>query len=554
MSGFLYAKLKCTATAERGKITKYGKIKRYRGKVKRFKAKLKSVGAKCNCIALGYYLDDGSTGTNFKRPAFLSMIEEAKKGRIDAIIVKDLSRLGRNYIDVGDYLEQIFPTLGVRVIAVNSYYDSKNHEGDVIGLDVAINNIVNNMYSADLSKKIKSAFRAKWKQGISTNGVMPYGYRSDPETKEKWIVDDEAAEVVRLIFDRAASGWSLHMIADELNAKKIDTPNKYHRRKGTKNYYRKVSDKEDLWNVEQLRVMIRRQEYAGASVNHKRESVHMGIETKHIPEREWFIRENAHTPIVSRETYEKAQDIIKNSKKSDYIIPLQFVLKKKIRCGNCKLMMNYSVTTYEESCYCSHAKNTGRYSKCNTQKVSIKHIEETVYRTVKGYYKDLKLLDGLVGDAVRGIRPDYEKKVREAKDQIEILRQERIRQYEGYASGQITAERYMKTKEKLTLEIDRLTQEYEQAKEFVQYDDGICNEVKRLKDIACTETKQGKLTKKMVDAFIDTIYVYDKDRIEVKLKCADFISKAVERHNIIVDELLSDCGEGEESLKEDDHG
>ena len=105
MSGFLYAKLKCTATAERGKIIKCGKIKRYRGKVKRFKAKLKSAGAKCNCIALGYYLDDGYSGGNFQRPGFLEMLEDARKGVINLILVKDLSWLGRDYVEVGRYTE-----------------------------------------------------------------------------------------------------------------------------------------------------------------------------------------------------------------------------------------------------------------------------------------------------------------------------------------------------------------------------------------------------------------------------------------------------------------
>ena len=320
------------------------------------------------------FVDDGYTGTNFKRPAYQNMLEEAKKGNINVLVVKDLSRIGRNYIDVGDYLEQIFPLLGVRVIAVNSYYDSGDHKGSVAGLDVAITNIVNNMYSVDLSKKVKSSFQAKWKNGIATTWVMPYGYRRNQDTGERWIVDDEAADVIRQIFDRAASGWDLHMIADELNAMKIDTPNKYHRRKGTKNYHRKVSDKEDLWNIEQLRVIVRRVEYAGHVANHKRESVHMGIQTKHIPDREWYIIENHHTPIVSQEVFDKAQHIIKNGKRCDYILPIQFILRKKLKCGNCGLAMNYGANTYEEYCWCNHARNTGKYSKCIKERVSLNVI------------------------------------------------------------------------------------------------------------------------------------------------------------------------------------
>ena len=488
------------------------------------------------------FVDDGYTGTNFKRPSYMKMLEEAKKGNIDVLLVKDLSRIGRNYIDVGDYLEQIFPMLGVRVIAVNSYYDSGEHQGSVAGLDVAITNIVNNMYSLDLSKKIKSSFHAKWKNGISTTGVMPYGYRWNPETKEKWIVDDEAADVIRRIFDRAASGWDLHMIADELNAMKIDTPNKYHRRKGTKNYYRKVSDKEDLWNIEQLRVIVRRVEYAGHVANHKRESVHMGIKTKHIPDREWYVIENHHTPIISQEIFDKAQQIIKDGKRGDYILPIQFVLRKKLRCGNCGLAMNYGVNTYEEYCWCNHAKNTGKYSKCSREKVSLNHIEHTVYRVIKGYIKDINILEGLVDGATKGIRPKYEKIKAEAKGKIDTLKQERIRQYEAYASGHISEDAYLKKKDGLTRQIGELTEAYENAKELSEYDDSLACEVKRLKKIAGEDNDKEKLTKQMVEAFIDGVYVYDKDRIEVRLKCSDFVKKAVERHNVIMDELLEDRG------------
>ena len=488
------------------------------------------------------FVDDGYTGTNFKRPAYRSMLEEAKKGNINVLVVKDLSRIGRNYIDVGDYLEQIFPMLGVRVIAINSYYDSGEHQGSVAGLDVAITNIVNNMYSVDLSKKVKSAFRAKWKNGISTTGVMPYGYRRNPDTGERWIVDDEAADVIRRIFDRAASGWNLHMIADELNAMKIDTPNKYHRRKGTKNYYRKVSDKEDLWNIEKLREMVRRIEYAGHMANHKVERLHMGMQARSVPARDWYIIENHHTPIVSQEVFDKAQQVIKNGKSIDYRISNRFVLEKKIRCGNCGLAMNFGANTYEEYCWCSHAKSTGKYSRCSRDRVSLKHIEHTVYGVIKEWVKEINMLDGLVSESISRIIPEYEKSRSAAESRIAALKQERIRQYEAYASGQITGDEYLKKKNELTRRIEELTEAHDKADELIAYDDGLSREAKRLKGIAGEQSGSKKLTKKMVDAFIDVVYVHDKDRIEVKLKCSDFVVEAIERHNAIMDELPENRG------------
>ena len=122
------------------------------------------------------YVDDGYSGTNFERPAFKRMIEDAKKGKVDVVLVKDLSRLGRDYIVAGDYIEQIFPMLGVRFIAVNNGYDSAGHVSGAMGFDIAVNNLINTFYSRDLSKKIKSGNETKWRRGISTSSYAPYGY------------------------------------------------------------------------------------------------------------------------------------------------------------------------------------------------------------------------------------------------------------------------------------------------------------------------------------------------------------------------------------------
>ena len=173
------------------------------------------------------YVDDGYTGTNFNRPAFRQMIEDAKKKKIGTIITKDLSRLGRDYIGVGDYLEQIFPVLEVRYIAVNSNYDSKAYSGTTMGLDVQINNLINHLYSRDISKKIKSAVRTKWKQGKSTSGRLPFGYRKDVDAKGGWAVDPEAAQIVRTIFDKAIEGMNTKQIAEYLTERNAVTPGQH---------------------------------------------------------------------------------------------------------------------------------------------------------------------------------------------------------------------------------------------------------------------------------------------------------------------------------------
>ena len=143
---------------------------------------------------VGEYADDGYTGTNFERPGFTQMMEDIKSGKINCIIVKDLSRLGRNYIEMGKYLEQIFPMMGIRFIAINDNYDSNNYKGTTLGMDVIVSNLVNTMYCRDAGKKLRTANQVKWRKGITTASAAPFGYQFDPDKKGAFIVDPPAAK------------------------------------------------------------------------------------------------------------------------------------------------------------------------------------------------------------------------------------------------------------------------------------------------------------------------------------------------------------------------
>ena len=169
------------------------------------------------------FCDDGFSGTNFQRPDFTKMIECAKHGEISCIVVKDLSRFGRDYLEVGDYLEHIFPFLGIRFISINDHYDSLQHEGKTIGMDVAFKNLVYDYYSKDLSKKVKSAMSMKQREAKYVN-TAPYGYVVDPADKHHLIIEPRTAVVVRRIFLDIIAGKSCTQIAKELNAENIPTP------------------------------------------------------------------------------------------------------------------------------------------------------------------------------------------------------------------------------------------------------------------------------------------------------------------------------------------
>ena len=214
------------------------------------------------------FCDDGYTGTSFDRPQFSRMIEQVKHGEISCIVVKDLSRFGRDYLEVGDYLEHIFPFLGVRFVAVNDHYDSMKHSGKTIGMDVAFKNLIYDYYCKDLSKKVKSAMGMKQREARYVS-CAPYGYQICPTEKHQLVIDQEAAVIVRRIFLDVIAGKTTSQIAKELNSESVATPAEH------KSIRRRADRKAPQWTHHMILNIIENLKYTGTMVNHTRESRHI---------------------------------------------------------------------------------------------------------------------------------------------------------------------------------------------------------------------------------------------------------------------------------------
>lgn len=331
------------------------------------------------------YVDDGYSGTNFERPAFKRMIEDAKTGKIDTIIVKDFSRFGRDYIGVGDYLEQVLPILGIRFISLNNNYDSNDYLGKTMGMDMAIHNLVNNLYSKDISKKLKSALRVKWKNGQWTGGKPPFGYLRDSKTGE-WLIDPVAGKYVRTIFDKAIEGCSTSQISYYMNEQKIPTPGRYNKENGLTHYgyNQKMPESEILWDCGMVRAILGRYEYTGALVQGKRQSIAVGSKvTRKSRDKDVVITKNVHPAIVSEEEYEIAKATIAFMKKPDYRGARKFALKGKVRCGNCRRSMVLMESGANDRVYCPHKKMTGKFAKCSDEMIAVSIIEGHVWYALK---------------------------------------------------------------------------------------------------------------------------------------------------------------------------
>lgn len=474
------------------------------------------------------YVDDGHTGTNFNRPAFQAMVEDAKRGKIEVILVKDLSRIGRDYIGVGDYLEQIFPILGVRVIAVNSQYDSNNYIGNTMGLEMSISNLINTLYSRDLSKKFKSCVQTKWKKGISTYGRVPFGYKKGEG--QQWEIDPEPAKIIRLVFELALQDYSTLMIANELNERGIPTPGKFRKqRKENIVWNRKVADEEWLWDARMVWMTLRNYTYTGALVQGKTSNIRVGsTERRRTKKHQQFITENHHKGIVTHEEFEDAQSVIGKQKERGFVQDSGFSLKGKVTCGNCKLKMMYNYGAVPVV-YCAHTSAAGKMSTCDKTRHKVKKIERIVLNALRRQLEIFKQLAKKLEEEQKNKQTDLPAIQKEMEKQLETLREERIRQYEAYAEGMTDQECYLKVKKELNQKIDKIQEKYERLLTITTEDGELMKEIQVVKQEAEQAEVFDKMTRHIAETFIDEVIIYDAEKIEIRFLFDDLIAEMTEK-------------------------
>ncbi|MGN0462934.1 MAG: recombinase family protein, partial [Ruminococcus sp.] len=255
------------------------------------------------------YVDDGYSGLNFDRPDFQRMIDDVATGKIGVVVVKDLSRFGRDHIVVGQYQELYFPSKKVRFIALNDGIDTLNsHSTDY----AALKNVINEFYSRDTSRKIKAAFRSRAKDGKYHSKTAPFGYLKDPDDHNHLIPDPETAPVVVKIYDLVLKGWGNHRIRDYLRETKVPVPSWYMHIRGIEDKSHMFPDEESkyIWRPDTLRLLIRNRVYCGDCVLCKSDTVFKTKKHFKTDEADWITVENTHEPIVSRETWERANELI----------------------------------------------------------------------------------------------------------------------------------------------------------------------------------------------------------------------------------------------------
>lgn len=322
-----------------------------------------------------YYVDDGYTGTNFDRPEFQRMLEDIKNKKIDVIIIKDLSRLGRNYIETSNFVEVVFPAMGVSVISVDEKYEIDS--SDYYGSDyVPLKNLFNDMYAKDISKKVRSALIVKKHNGEFIGKVAPYGYIKDPKDKHKFLIDKNVSHIIKKIFDMILDGKSRKEVADFLNQNNILTPSEY----------LNINTNKDMtvmkkWNSEMVNSILRNENYTGILFQGKKRKLNYRVDKKiNIDKENWIVTENHHESIISKEKFDKVQEILdRKSKvnKDGSIDILSGILKCKC-CGSNMVKRSSKGKVYY---YCS---NYYRKKNCeNNRSISRSILDELIKKEIK---------------------------------------------------------------------------------------------------------------------------------------------------------------------------
>ncbi|MCD7890123.1 MAG: DUF6017 domain-containing protein [Oscillospiraceae bacterium] len=480
------------------------------------------------------YIDDGYTGTNFNRPGFQRMMKDAQSGEIDCILVKDLSRLGRDYIGVGDYIEQIFPMLGIRFIAVNNNFDSSNYLGTTAGLDFAVSNLINSLYSRDVSKKVRSSLETKWKQGCATSSVVPFGYTWDSSSKQRWVIDPVASKYVRKVFDLALEGKNTKQIAAEMNRAQIPTPGLY--AKMTKKTLGKsvymAPESEMLWKPPIVSGMLRKYEYTGALVMGKYRKIALGSSThRTVPMEDRTIAENAHEAIVTHEEFYNAQRAVRTISPMSYKTPCEYPLKGIVRCGNCNRLLSYSIRHGEGSFVCSTKRSVGSFSKCYSDFYRESTINTAVAYAIQNVIESALFLQDKIQkkeskSTVQIGLPESEEKL---LSDLDILKAEKMRQYEVYADGVIDKTAYLKKKQELSEKIEALEGKIQEIREWFRVENEPMDCVQKVTKEARERPRINGLSRELVESFVEAVYL-NGDSMKIVFKSEDLFQKALEKY------------------------
>ena len=485
-----------------------------------------------------FYVDDGFSGTNFNRPDFQRMMADAEEGKISTVIVKDMSRFGRDYIMVGYYTEIYFSNLDIRFIAINDNVDSNiQTENDL----TPFKNVFNEWYARDTSKKIRAVFKAKGNSGKHLSTNPPFGYKKDPNDKDKWIIDEEAAATVRRIFQMYVHGYRISEIGHKLTEEKVETPILYYMNRGIKTNAR--SEYPEIWDLMSIKYILSQTAYAGHTVNFQ--TAVKSYKTKkqiRLPKEDWIIYRNTQEPIIDEKTFETVQQMRKVKRaRTKYNEPNMF--SGLLYCADCgnhltiqrvarnRKMDNFSCATYRKK----------KKGLCSCHRILVSDIETIVKEDLQKVCEYVFLHEKEFTDEyLSGSKKETVKFQAKTKAELKRLseRQEEIgkiirKLYEDKVNDRITDERFDFLAKSYEDECNELKTKIQELKNTlaasVQDEENLLKFLKVVKSY----TEIEELTPEILNSFIEKIYIGETEKYDGrKMQEVEIIYKFVGAINL----------------------
>ena len=480
------------------------------------------------------FSDDGYSGTSFERPQFQKMMEAVKAGEINCIIVKDLSRFGREYIDAGRYIEKIFPQLGVRFIAVNDNYDSLNFSTSD-SLIVPIKNFLNDSYCRDISIKVRSNFESRRRNGEFVSNYTPYGYLRSPSDKTQLVIDEAAGEVVRDIFRWKVEGMSPVTIAEKLNLRGVLSPSEHKRSIGINYKTAFQTNARSKWSPKTVIRILTNEVYTGVLIQGKRTTPNYKVKHTIVKdEQDWSRIENAHEPIIQVREFELVQKLMQEDSRrasgSDTVYPLS----GRVYCGTCgALAKRYSVT-YNGAKYAYYTcPNTTKEGGCEKRRISEKELENTVLTLLQSEIKlvlnmerALNQIEELACEHRETARLDKAIEVKMAE--AEKCRTMKVSIYEDLQEGLISQEEFLQMKEGYSQQIGEIEQDIGKLKkERAMIQEGVADRSGWLSQFRKYQNLPS-LSRAAVVNLVDQIQLYPDKKIRVVLRYQDQLADMME--------------------------
>lgn len=505
-----YLRLSCEdGDVERGSVEESCSIASQRICIQQFLRSRPDIGTDFEEI-----VDDGFSGTNMRRPGMRRLLALAERGEVGTIIVRDLSRFARNYLEAGHYLEFVFPVLDIRFISINDHFDSAEVDGGAGGMELAIRNLINQMYSRDISRKIKSVVDMKKRRGEYAFGAVPYGYLKGEE-HNTIVVDGEAAPVVKQIFAWAAEGVSITQIARLLNEKNIKTPSAHLANIRGKYHVRQ------FWTYDSVRNLLQNRIYTGDTEPFKSHVCTVGSNrVKLIPEELREVIPNTHEPIITREQYYLAKRAVKTTSKKSPKAQASSPLQSYLVCGCCGNRLSKGKSE-NKFWMCASARYTDA-TGCGNIRVGDSRLQAVLLRAIQN---QCRLADAYIQESrkrshsLKSEEAALRLEIKSNKSIINAAKEEKMRAYERYVDGNMTKEDFLECKrsasekmEQAKFQLNLLEERYEKIQGNSHEQERDTSEVKGLSRYR----EVTKLTPELMRELVKSVTVYSESAVQIE--------------------------------------